>query len=352
MLCAGLEAAFLQGPQSATAALRWPSLALGAILLQESPPWGHDPAFMQESKKLSVPLRAESALVRRAFEQQRDLDADFRSALMASMRSAGVKGIDLATHWRDSGDAEDWLNISEAELDVEMQRRQEEFDRYDKKHPAKGAGGEAAGKAAATAAEATPDKLPEELASMGREISAMLERASCLDGVEAAKATPAGDQAASGAKAEVSDSDSEGSEDVDVLGMEDGPENESGDEDDSDGEQAAEGGFTEEEMHKYMAALDEQLEETEEVEEPDDAPRPKGDEGLPLTSHHVKVNLEASEPLELDLHAMEHLLASYCSEHHLEPGPASLLLGELGLAGGGGYGHRGVVAGASLDSMD
>lgn len=349
MLCAGLEAAFLQGPQSATAALRWPSSTLAAALLPESPPWGLDPAFMQQAQQLSVPLRGESALVRRAFEQQRDLDADFRSALMASMRSTALKGIDLSTHWRDSDDAEDWLNISEAELDQEMQRRQEEFDRYDKKHPVKGAGGEAAGKAAATAAEATPDKLPEELASMGREISAMLERASSLDGVEAAQATPAGDQATKDAPAEVSDSESENSEDVDVLGMEDGPENESGDEDDSDGEQ---GGFTEEEMHKYMAALDEQLEETEEVEEPDDAPKPKGDEGLPLTSHHVKVNLETSEPLELDLHAMEHLLASYCSEHHLEPGPASLLLGELGLAGGGGYGHRGVVAGGSLDSMD
>merc|ERR1712139_30706 len=146
---------------------------------------------------------------------------------------------------------------------------------------------------------------------------------------------------------DVSDSDSEGSDEVDVLGMEEEPENASGS-DDEDEE------CTAEEMHKYMTELDEQLEEQEGIAEQsaqEGEAAPQGDQettehGLPLGSHHIKV--DASEPLELDLHAMEHLLASYCSEHHFEPGPASLLLGELGLAGGG----RAVVATGSLDSMD
>lgn len=273
---------------------------------------------------------------------------------MAVMSSEAVTGIDLSKYWRDSDDTEEWLQISEGELDQEMQRRQDEFANYDRKCKSSHAGGEAAGRAAATAKETNPEKLQAELAAMGREISGMLEKASCFDGVEMTAATPAGAQGAPGPHAELSDSDSEGSEEVDVLGMEEEPDNQSGEEDDSEGEPPE--GFTEEEMRKYMSTLDEQLEEHEGREEqdmPPEAPKPAGDtaeHGFPLGSRHVKV--DASEPLELDLHAMEHLLASYCSEHHLEPGPASLLLGELGLAGGGGYGQRGAVGGGTLDSMD
>merc|ERR1712048_175011 len=84
--------------------------------------------------------------------------------------------------------------------------------------------------------------------------------------------------------------------------------------------------------------------------------------GIPLNSHHVKVH--AAEPLELDMHAMEHMLQSFCAEHQLQPGPASLLLGELGLGGstaekksrGGGRGYAGnhctVTASSALDGMD
>merc|ERR1711918_234296 len=120
----------------------------------------------------------------------------------------------------------------------------------------------------------------------------------------------------------------------------DEPENQSGS-DEEEGED-----FTPEEMREYMAALDEQLEEHEsrgDQAAPSGASEDTGrdtDAGFPLDSHHIKV--DSTEPLELDLHATEHLLASYCAEHHFEPGPASLLLKELGLTGadsGGGYGR-------------
>merc|ERR1712137_1051700 len=109
--------------------------------------------------------------------------------------------------------------------------------------------------------------------------------------------------------------------------------------------------YSAEEMQRYMEALDEQLEEHEESEgarmEGDADPSSGAEGSFPLGSHHIKVG--APEPLELDLHAMEHMLASYCSEHHFEPGPASLLLGELGLAGHGSRTQKDVAD--SLNSM-
>jgi len=238
---------------------------------------------------------------------------------------------------------------------MEMQRRQEEFEKYDKKRESTQKDNSSANRAEAAAAAAMPEQLRAELASMGREISGMLERASCIDGVDAAPTpnTTASDASGTQGQRELSDSDSEAS-DIDVLGMEDEPENQSGS-DDEDGED-----LTPEEMREYMAALDEQLEEHESREEPNSSSTvPPGrteetgrntDAGLPLDSHHIKV--DAAEPLELDLHATEHLLASYCAEHHFEPGPASLLLKELGLTGAGsGAGYGGNPAG-SLDSMD
>eukprot|EP00913_Durusdinium_trenchii_P026187 g24567.t1 len=93
----------------------------------------------------------------------------------------------------------------------------------------------------------------------------------------------------------------------------------------------------------YFSELDDQLEtilDGELAAESAEADTAAGKTGMPLSSRHVKVH--DSDALELDMHAMEHVLASFCSEHQLEPGPASLLLGELGLAGGSGC----------LDDMD
>jgi len=348
MLCAGLDAAFLQDPQSATPALRWPAHELNEALLPEIPPWFHDAQFAQHAADLQVPLRFDSPLTKRAFEQQRSLDEPFRPALMAAMKHEAVKGMNLAKFGR-ADDSDDWLQISGEDLDREMQRRQDEFDAYDSKRATSGPGGEAAsGRAEAAASETEPDKLREELAAMGKEISGMLERASCLEGVEATAATGGSRETSGGGNAD--DSDSDGSNEIDVLGMED----DNLDDPDSDGEDG-ELRFSEEEMREYMAALDEQLEEQEGLEE-QTAPEPtsqsaaeSAEQDFPMTSHHIKV--DDSAPLELDLHAMEHLLASFCSEHHFEPGPASLLLGELGLAGGTG-GYRGKGQAGSLDSMD
>jgi hypothetical protein len=342
MLCAGLDAAFLQASQSATLALRWPNSKLNGSLFPETLPWLQDPQFSKHTAELRENFDCESLLVKRAFEQQRDLDEEFRPALIAAMRKDAVKSIDISRYWRDEDDSEEWLQVSAEEIDQEMQRRQEEFDSYDRKRAASH-GGEAAGRAEA-AASAMPEKLREELASMGKEISGMLQRTSHLDGVEASLGA-----SNSAKEKEISDSDSEGSDEIDVLGMEEEPDMPSG----SD-EEEEEVGMTAEEMHKYMAALDEQLEEHEGFEEQANPEAGKhagyggeaAEQGLPLGSHHIRV--DATEPLDLDLHAMEHMLASYCAEHHFEPGPASLLLGELGLAGSG----KDAGAGASLDSMD
>merc|ERR1711907_643768 len=103
-----------------------------------------------------------------------------------------------------------------------MQRRQEEFDSYDRKRASAQADCGSRAEAAATAA--MPEQLRAELASMGREISGMLEKASCIDGVEAAPTpnTTASDASGTQGRRELSDSDSEASE-IDVLGMEDEP---------------------------------------------------------------------------------------------------------------------------------
>lgn len=180
---------------------------------------------------------------------------------------------------------------------------------------------------------------------MGQQITNMLERCSGVSGVEVPGAGPA--TAALGGDAD-SDDDSEEEDEVegghDVLGLEEDPEISSDDEDADHeiGEQSGAGG----EFRDYMAELDEHLEAM--LDAPNAARASAGcDDGLPLNSHHVKVH--DNEPLELDLHTMEHLLASFCSEHQLEPGPASLLLGELGLGAPAtkGYGSETLSAAAS-----
>eukprot|EP00434_Breviolum_minutum_P036852 symbB.v1.2.032667.t1/scaffold3953.1/size47576/1 len=123
-------------------------------------------------------------------------------------------------------------------------------------------------------------------------------------------------------------------EPLDVLGMEEEAEEDEGEEE-GEGEAG--------DMKDYFSELDDQLENILDGDLPDEAeggePRVDGKTGMPLSSRHVKVH--DSDALELDMHAMEHVLASFCSENQLEPGPASLLLGELGLGGS-----------KSLDDMD
>merc|ERR1719367_1229739 len=70
-----------------------------------------------------------------------------------------------------------------------MQARQAEFDAYDSHHKASASGGGAASGAWAQAEgnSQDPKKLEQNVAALGREISGLLERASCLDGLEVAQ---------------------------------------------------------------------------------------------------------------------------------------------------------------------
>mmetsp|Transcript_59127 Transcript_59127/g.138499 ORF Transcript_59127/g.138499 Transcript_59127/m.138499 type:complete len:641 (+) Transcript_59127:37-1959(+) len=310
MLCAGLEAAYLQGPRSATATLRWTRL-LAAV----------------EDCPRSVPA---TPAAHRALAQQFNLDEPFREAFLRIYNNSELlAAVDLDEQWRDRDDLEEWLQVEPEDLDREMQARQAEFDRFDQKR--------SASRHAETkdAAKSTPDELQAEIAKMGSKISGLLQGSSSLDGVERAQQTGATASTAT----DSGDSSSEGSdEQLDVLGMEDdfAEASEGEDDDEKDGEDVPEG-----RMEDYYSELDDQLENVLDGELAGQEAAAAKDSALPLSSRHVKVH--ASDPLELDLHAMEHVLASFCSEHQLEPGPASVLLGELGLAG---------KQAAALDSLD
>eukprot|EP00439_Symbiodinium_sp_Y106_P076370 s502_g15.t1 len=181
---------------------------------------------------------------------------------------------------------------------------------------------------------------------MGSQISSLLQGSSSVDGVEGTQKS--GATVSTEADAESVDSSSDGSDEpLDVLGMEADFAEASDDEDAGQEEKQAEEGPDAglpvlDWCREYFSELDEQLESAldgelsgQEAASTDDA--------LPLSSRHIKVH--GSDPLELDMHAMEHVLASFCSEHQLEPGPASVLLGELGLAGGG-------LTAGNLDTLD
>eukprot|EP00401_Gymnodinium_catenatum_P064318 CAMPEP_0117554412 /NCGR_PEP_ID=MMETSP0784-20121206/50742_1 /TAXON_ID=39447 /ORGANISM="" /LENGTH=670 /DNA_ID=CAMNT_0005351579 /DNA_START=1 /DNA_END=2009 /DNA_ORIENTATION=+ len=328
MLCAGLETAYLQGSQGATAALRWPSPSLQDAILPPQVPWWPDDAFARHAAQCSPPVGQASLAARRAFAQQEHLDAPFREAL--SRMWLDPPSVDLASHWRDRDDSDEWLHVSAEEIDREMSARQAEFDEYDRRKAAA-----PAERAMGAASAATADQLQKELAAMGQQLSGLLERTSGSAGVDVqasqADAAMARPMAQSGDSD--SDSDSDGSDGVqrgqdggiDVLGIEDDEDSGESDEGAMDGREDAGSEF-----RGYMAELDEQLEGVLDA----GGPQANTDSaGLPLHSHHVKVH--GGDAVELDMHAMEHLLASFCSEHQLEPGPASLLLGELGLAGRG-----------------
>lgn len=310
MLCCGLETAYLQGPRSATAVLRW-------TRHPEVNGWT-DSAFLRHAASLKPPVDPGSQASRRAYLQQLSLDAAFRPALVVALHSAAAGAVDLADHWKDSDDPEGWLQVSAEELEQEMQARQAEFDAFDLRRSAtrSNAAADVEG-----AADKGADELRKQLASMGSEIAGLLQRASCLEGVEPTGTGPAPAQG---------DSDSDAS-DLDVLGMEEEPE------DASEGSEGSEEEAPGEGFRDYMLELDEQLEEME-----GELPKEDHSKGLALGSRHIKVH---GPGLELDLHAMEHVLASFCAEHQLEPGPASVLMSELGLAGGR-------PAGSSLDGMD
>lgn len=340
-LCAGLEAAYLQGTKSATAVLRWPSHETWAdVLLPATVPWWPDATFALHMEAVRSPITPASPSARRAFLQQDRLDERFQTAFLRALRCKTLDGaVDLSSHWRDCNDAEGWLHVSAEELDTEMQARQADFDNYDRRCQDTRA---AKGRSAGDSDKRNPEELHKELAAMGQELSGLLGRASCLDGVDAGGSAGKAEQ--DGCAAADSDSEGSGSGELDVLGMEDDDSSSSSND---GGRQDGPGS-----LHEYMAELDEQLEGAfgdAGLQEPEEHLPTAG--GLPLSSRHVKVHGVGA--LELDVHAMEHILASYCSEHQLEPGPASLLLGELGLAG------RGLVpppvppqAVPGLDTMD
>lgn len=302
-LCAGLEAAFLQGTRSATAALRWPCAKVSQVVLPKEVPWSADEKFTKCLKALKPSPGA--AAIQRAFLQQSDLEAPFRPALMEILQSEALAGaLRFEDFWRDTDDADDWLQVSAEDLDREMMERQAEFDAYDKR--------KASGKKQHANQTADAQKLQADMMALGKQLSGLLARDSSVEGVDAA--TAEGDE-----RSDDGDSES-GSEDLNVLGME-----EDNEEDESSGDEEP-GSKEAGSLNEYMMEMDEQLESV--LDGGEEAQQP-GDGGLPLHSHHIKVHGDG--PLELDVHAMEHVLASYCSEHQLSPGPASLLLGELGL---------------------
>jgi len=341
MLCAGLEAAYLEGPKSATATLRFPRPLQGDVLPKGA-------ASRQASTAWPTEQDSSSVVAQRARAQQADLDAPFRRELLKALGDEALKTIDLTEYWRDRDDPEAWLHVSHEEIDKEMQARQAEFEAFDKKRAAPRS------TQAPMAATASPDQLQEDIAAMGSKISGLLNSFSGHDGVDpgiddAAPTAPAASASstASGAGEGESDSDEDGSEDLDVLGMEDAPEDAGEDSDENAEDEGVGSG-----MQDYYSELDQQLETSLDGDLPEELP-PEGTAAaakeagkLPLSSRHVKVH--SSERLELDLHAMEHVLASFCSENQLEPGPASLLLGELGLAAP--FAAAGSVA--TLDAMD
>eukprot|EP00913_Durusdinium_trenchii_P026184 g24565.t1 len=122
MLCAGLEAAYLQGTQSATAVLRWREVP-------DSLPWLSDPDF----RKRMSPELLQSAHSRRAYAQQDNLGEHFREAFLRAYHDPALEAMNLEAHWRDRDDPEDWLQVSQEDLDQEMKVRQAEFDHFDQK---------------------------------------------------------------------------------------------------------------------------------------------------------------------------------------------------------------------------
>lgn len=336
MLCAGLETAFLQRSSASTAALRWPSPRYRDELLPTMAPWWLDTAFLRQAQEMAAPPQPTSEASRLAFTQQSEIDSDFGKMFTRAFGDSRLEAVvDLTEYWRDADDSEEWLEVSAEEIDREMAARQAEFDQYDRKRtdregapaaPASGAPEESCG---GDGAAPGPEQAQAELAAMGQQLAGLLGRVSGAGGVRT------GTTAAANSGAE-SDSNSDSGDDqlltgdgeVDVLGNEDEEDDGSEDEAGDDADDVAAKDFPE-----YLAELDEQLEGVMDAAAPEETVS-AGGESLPLHSHHVKVH--SSEPLELDMHAMEHLLASFCSEHHLEPGPASLLLGELGLGGRAG----------------
>jgi len=362
-MCAGLEAAYLQGPKSASAVLCWPAPNLCDKLLPTCLPWLADTAFASYFSSLRRPIDAKSTGARRAFHQLSQLDVEFRPCFVRALQDEGLlEAIEFDNYWRDHDDDDAWLCVPPHELDTELQSRQAEFDAFDRRH-GKHAQQETNGQSGQAATSNEVDEMRKKLAAMGQEISGLFQRASCMDGVDVAsdcKFSPQSGGVDHGKLSsgtcnadDVSDTDGSGSGDLDILGMEEEPS--SDDEDSDEGGESAGRTKDKETIYEYMAEMDEQLEQALDSGCPESdakgAAKQHSANGLPLGSHHVKVN--SAEPLEIDLHAMEHVLASYCSEHQLEPGPASLLLGELGLAHSIPHSPKaqGCVV-SSLDSMD
>eukprot|EP00928_Gymnodinium_smaydae_P099065 TRINITY_DN9358_c0_g4_i1.p1 TRINITY_DN9358_c0_g4~~TRINITY_DN9358_c0_g4_i1.p1 ORF type:complete len:682 (+),score=124.50 TRINITY_DN9358_c0_g4_i1:52-2097(+) len=349
MLCAGLETAFLQDPEAATAALRWPRAEAAVLeaLLPERLPWWYDDAFSRHALSLSPPLALDSMSSRRGFLQQNALDKSFRQCYTeASRNTALASAVDLSAHWRDQDDSEDWLHISEDFIDQEMQARQAEFDAFDQRRGTRAAGASGAG-----GENQDAEQLRQELAAMGQQVSGLLNRFSEASGLDPNSGARAAGSQENGSD---SDSDSERSEKglgegaFDVLGNEDDPDDD--DSEEGEGEAGDADAFRE-----HLAELDDHLEAALDGDQGPHGAEAMSRDGMPLRSHHVKTH--GADPVELDLHTMEHLLASFCTEHRLERGPASLLLGELGLGDGLGSSakagaNRAPPAAVGLDGMD
>lgn len=358
LLCAGLEAAYLEGSQSATSALRWPATSVVSksptltAYFRSTSPWYKSRSFLAAVRAQGAPDPIDSewsAAIDRAFAQQHSLDADFQTEFMDMYEKVGRNGeLDLRQHFRDADDDSSWLDVEPQDLDNELRRRQEEFDAYDAKRKAS-----SDAKANEDATDAEVEAIRQELGSLGGNLAEMLQKTSSILGVEKNKQA--------GIKADDDDED-EGSGDDPFFF--DGEEDADSDEGNADpGEADADGdiGGLHKDMKSYMSALDDELgaldaeaadfdlgpNSEDRVGANEHATDDQNNEEMSLGSHHIRTDIA---PVELDSHAMAHLLASYCAETHMDPGPTSVMLRELGLKLPGP--PVGAAGSSCLDDMD
>eukprot|EP00746_Dinoflagellata_sp_MGD_P160971 gnl/MRDRNA2_/MRDRNA2_87964_c0_seq1.p1 gnl/MRDRNA2_/MRDRNA2_87964_c0~~gnl/MRDRNA2_/MRDRNA2_87964_c0_seq1.p1 ORF type:complete len:693 (+),score=192.91 gnl/MRDRNA2_/MRDRNA2_87964_c0_seq1:97-2175(+) len=343
LLCAGLEAAYLEGSEAATSALRWP--ATGAMSKSSSlhsyfcpsSPWCESKSFIAAVRAQGAPdpMNSEwSAAIDRAYLQQHDLDANFQLEFMAIHERVGHNAeLDLREHFRDVDDDNSWLDVEPQDLDNELRRRQEEFEAYDARQKAS-----PDAEANQDTIDAEVEAIKKELGSLGGNLSEMLQKTSSILGVEK---NNQGQNANNTDAKKNDDDDDEGSGDDPFFF--DGEEDADSDEgSERDAEATGDiGGHKD--MKSYMSALDDELGVLDaEAADDDLGPNPEDGSGaadngaddptsgmeMSLGSHHIRTDMA---PVELDSHAMAHLLASYCAETDMDPGPTSVMLRELGL---------------------
>jgi len=275
-----------------------------------------------------------SEAIQRAFVQQQGLESDFQLEFMDLYDKVGRnEQLDLREHFKDADDDSSWLDVAPEDLDNELRRRQEEFDAYDAKTKVS-----PDVKADQGTADAEVEAIKRELGSLGGNLAEILKKTSSVFGVEG------GHKPANTGDVDEDDEDAGSGDDPFFF---DGDQEDDVDSDEGnapeDAEDAGDIGGIHKDMRSYMSALDDELGAFDaETADSDIGLKPTEDKAgtaddatdetngldMPLGSHHIRTDIA---PVELDSHAMAHLLASYCAETHMDPGPTSLMLRELGL---------------------